>query len=200
MGCYLWFCQVYLWRWPSISPTKIYFSPFELSHISTTSSKILLCLPHESKGNVCVCELFSCVQLFVTPWTVNPPGSSVHGILQARILEWVAIPFSRGSPQLRDWTQASCIAGRFFLSEPPGKPRGNMWDNKNSLALIQGLSSILENLYTSYIFQKRKLSARKIKDNWRHSFIISMVIIIIICIITIGSFLKYSHPLIVFLL
>ena len=43
-----------------------------------------------------------------------PPGSSVHGILQARILEWVAISFSRGSSQPRDRTQVSCIAGRHF--------------------------------------------------------------------------------------
>jgi len=42
------------------------------------------------------------------------PGVSVHGILQARILEWVAIPFSRGSSQLRDPTLVSYIAGRFF--------------------------------------------------------------------------------------
>ena len=42
------------------------------------------------------------------------PASSVYGILQARILEWVAIPFSRGSSQPRDRTQISCIAGRFF--------------------------------------------------------------------------------------
>ena len=42
------------------------------------------------------------------------PGSSVHGILQAGILEWVAMPFSRGSSKPRDWTQVSCIAGRFF--------------------------------------------------------------------------------------
>ena len=42
------------------------------------------------------------------------PGSSVHGILQARILAWVAVPFSRGSSQLRDWTQVSRIAGGFF--------------------------------------------------------------------------------------
>ena len=42
------------------------------------------------------------------------PGSSVHGILQARILEWVAVPFSRGSSQTRDQTQVSCTAGRFF--------------------------------------------------------------------------------------
>ena len=41
---------------------------------------------------------------------------TVHGILQARILEWVAFPFSRGSLQLRDWTQVSCIAGRFFTN------------------------------------------------------------------------------------
>ena len=43
------------------------------------------------------------------------PGSSVHGILQARILEWIAIPFSRGSSQPRDWTWVSHIRGRFFI-------------------------------------------------------------------------------------
>ena len=42
------------------------------------------------------------------------PDSSVHGILQVRILEWVAIPFSRGSSQPRDRTWVSCTAGRFF--------------------------------------------------------------------------------------
>ena len=47
------------------------------------------------------------------------PDSSVHGILQARILEWVAIPFSRGSSQSKDWTQDCCIAGRFFSVCPP---------------------------------------------------------------------------------
>ena len=50
------------------------------------------------------------------------PGSSVHGILQARILQWVPIPFSRGSSLPRDWIQVSCIAGKFFTTEPPGKP------------------------------------------------------------------------------
>ena len=43
-----------------------------------------------------------------------PPGSSAHGILQARILEWVAMPSSRASSRYRDWTLVSCIAGRFF--------------------------------------------------------------------------------------
>ena len=44
----------------------------------------------------------------------SPPGSSVHGIPQARTLEWVALPFSRGSSQHRDWTQVSSIASGFF--------------------------------------------------------------------------------------
>ena len=45
----------------------------------------------------------------------GPPASSVHGILQARILEWVAIPFSWESSQFKDGTQVSCIAGGFFF-------------------------------------------------------------------------------------
>ena len=48
------------------------------------------------------------------PIDCSPPGSSLHGILQARILEWVAISFSRGSSQPRDRTQVSHIAGRLF--------------------------------------------------------------------------------------
>ena len=48
------------------------------------------------------------------PMDCSVPGSSDNGVLQARILEWVAIPFSRGSSQPRDETWVSCIAGRFF--------------------------------------------------------------------------------------
>ena len=44
----------------------------------------------------------------------GPPGSSVHGISQARIMEWVAISFSRVSSRPRDQTWVSCIAGKFF--------------------------------------------------------------------------------------
>ena len=54
------------------------------------------------------------------------PGSSVHAIFQARILEWVAISFSKGSSRPRDQTHGSCgscTAGRFFAAEPPGKHR-----------------------------------------------------------------------------
>ena len=49
------------------------------------------------------------IMTYSTHW-----GSSVHGIIQARRLDWVAIHFSRGSSHSRDWTQASWIAGRFF--------------------------------------------------------------------------------------
>ena len=51
----------------------------------------------------------------------SPPGSSVHGVLQARILEWVTISFSRGSSQLRGQTWVTCTAGRSEPSEPPRK-------------------------------------------------------------------------------
>ena len=50
------------------------------------------------------------------PTLCDPMDSTVHGIFQARILEWVAFPFSRGSSQPRDGTQIPCIAGRFFTS------------------------------------------------------------------------------------
>ena len=65
--------------------------------------------------NWCVCVLVA--QLCTTlcdSMDCSLPGSSVHGILQARTLEWVAFPFSRGSSRLRDQTQVSCTAGRFF--------------------------------------------------------------------------------------
>ena len=50
------------------------------------------------------------------PTLCDPMDYTVHGILQARILERVAFPFSRGSSQPRDWTQVSCIASEFFTS------------------------------------------------------------------------------------
>ena len=81
---------------------------------------------------MCVLVAQSCPTL-CDPMDCSPPGSSVHGILQARILEWTAISFSRGSSQPRDQTWVSCIAGRFFtiwvtrgalansFSDPKGK-------------------------------------------------------------------------------
>ena len=65
------------------------------------------------------------------PMGCNLPGSSVHGILQARILEWVTVPSSRGSFQLSDQTRVSYVSctGRQALLPlvPPGKPQGTMY-------------------------------------------------------------------------
>ena len=77
---------------------------------------------------MCVLDAQSC-----DPIDCSPPGSSVHGISQGRMLEWVAISSSRGSSWLRDQTQVFCV-GRQILyhwatwedTEPPGKPLNNL--------------------------------------------------------------------------
>ena len=60
----------------------------------------------------------SCLTLYETI-DCSPPRSCVYGVLQARILKWVTILFSRGSSLPRE---QSHVAGRFFIAEPPGKP------------------------------------------------------------------------------
>ena len=72
----------------------------------------------------------SCPTLW-DPVDCSPPGSSVHGILQARVLEWVAISFSRGSSRPRDWIQVSRIAGRHF----------NLWATREALYLHISLAA-----------------------------------------------------------
>ena len=63
----------------------------------------------------CVCaQLFSCVWLFCGPLDRIPPGSSIHGFFQARILEWVAISYSRGSSPPRDRTRVSALQADSF--------------------------------------------------------------------------------------
>ena len=85
----------------------------------------------EVKGS----ESRSVISDSVTPWTI------VHGILQARILEWVAFPFSRRSSQPRDRTQISHIAGRFFISWATGKSQNTA---VCSLSLLQRIFLTLE--------------------------------------------------------
>ena len=64
--------------------------------------------------DMCCASLLSCVQLFMSPWTVAHQALLSMGILQARILEWVAMPSSRESSQPTVQTQVSHIAGTFF--------------------------------------------------------------------------------------
>ena len=84
--------------------------------ISDTGAKIFIsdrCTLILVDVKVKVLAAQSCLTLF-NPMNYSLPGSSVHGILQARILEWVTIPFSREFSRPKDQTQFSSIAGGFF--------------------------------------------------------------------------------------
>ena len=85
----------------------------------------ILCLSQESRKLKEKLFLLPYKGFFLSEWVnvsqlcltlCDPVDYTVHGILQARILEWVAFPFSKGSSQPRDQTQVSCIAGRFFTN------------------------------------------------------------------------------------
>ena len=78
----------------------------------------------------------SCLTL-CDPMDCSPPGFSVHGILQVRILEWVNIPFSRGSSGPRDQTRVSCIASRFFT----------VWTTRDYILIY-----CFSNLWSDYIW------------------------------------------------
>ena len=82
-------------------PTKVHIVKAMVFPIAAYGCEMVLCC-------------FSDVSLFVTLWTVAHHAPLSMGILQARILEWVAMPSSRGSSQPRDRTQVSNVAGRFF--------------------------------------------------------------------------------------
>ena len=86
---------------------------------------------------------FSWVQILCDPMDCSPPGSSVHGILQARILEWVAMPSSRGSSRPRDWTWVSYVSstGRRILyhSHHLGASVIPEWSTEWSALLLPGI-------------------------------------------------------------
>ena len=102
--------NTYYWMAVSIS-----FLPF--SNFPRMLESHCACMRACSGAQPCptFCSLMNC----------NPPGSSVCGISQARIQEWVAISFSRGSSWPRDKPVSPALAGGFFTTEPPGKPQGH---------------------------------------------------------------------------
>ena len=100
--------------------------------------------------HVCAKLPQSCLTLWDS-MDCNPPSCPIHGILQARVLEWVAMSSSSGSSQARDQTCVSCgfcIAGRFFTSEPQGKP----WLHVRKYFGYVGLNNILISSVNSKIF------------------------------------------------
>ena len=90
------------------------FSP--LSPLHCLMDIMHACVSHFAQSYLTLCN----------PLDYSPHSSYIHEILQARILEWVAMPSSRGFSQTRDWTQVSCIAGRFFT----------IWTTREAIIII----------------------------------------------------------------
>ena len=113
-----WFWTLLLWPWDKASHLRLWGrTPLSLSLSIYIYICIYICAVHAKSLQLCptLCD----------PLDYSLPGSSVHGIFQARILEWVAVPSSRGSSQFRERTRIFCgsyIAGRFLTVEPLGKP------------------------------------------------------------------------------
>ena len=103
--------------------------------------------------------------LFYSLWPplTSPPGSSVHGILQARTLEWVAIPLSRGSSQLRDRTLVSYIAGRSFTTWVTSQ-LSTLCIKKSLLIEEQDISLLLNHCIYDilYSFTSRLMNSRRL--------------------------------------
>ena len=131
-----WISQARILEWPVISTSRGSSWPGDWTRISwvphmwilylwaSWECKLIFCggilgIMHGSDDilwslSSSYARLLNCVQLFVTPKDCSPAGPSVHGISQARILEWVAISFFGGSSQPRDWTHASYTGRRVF--------------------------------------------------------------------------------------
>ena len=86
-------------------------------------------------------------------------GSSVHGILQARILEWVAVSFSRGFSRSRDWTQVSCIAGRLFT----------IWTTREAPAFVW--LATIPRVLMSYCFQSTSSTDHEDILRWGYRYV-----------------------------
>ena len=167
-----------LWQWssqqldPLINSTHLYLEPAECQSLLQT----WLIQPQTKQqkffaGRECryTKSLPSCLTL-CNPVGSSPPGSSVHGILQARILEWVAISSSRGSSWPRDQTHASCVSciGRQILYH---------WATWESPAILNRVYlKLLFNLY----FLSLKLSSHwvtSLADNFATDIIRSYLLI-----------------------
>ena len=94
----------------------------------------------------CYLVVESCLTL-CDPMDCSPPGSSVHDISHARILEWVAISSTRRSSQPRDWTCISCLAGRFFFYH---------WATKKAITYIRTFQNLFFSSLTGRLSSTNK--------------------------------------------
>ena len=99
------------------------------------------------------------------PTLCDPMDCIVPGILQASILEWVDVPFSRGSSQPRDWTTVSRTAGRFFTAEPSGKPKKTA---VGSQSLLQGIFLTQEWDQDLKNLNKWLITFQSVRPRWIH--------------------------------
>ena len=123
----------------------------------TSHPKILTEQQHVSYTPACVCVFVLVTQLCPTLWDpidCSLPASSVLRILQARIQEWIVIPFSKGSSWPRNWTQISCTEGRFFTIWAASKahterPAGRtpLWCLGKHLQIIKAYPSSCQQLF-----------------------------------------------------
>ena len=120
----------------SLENTMVWFNPPMLACISTVNMAKEM---YEDWTNSLNLSLGTTkVKVKITQLCLTLCHCIVHGILQARILEQVVVPFSRGSSQSRDWIQVSHIAGGFFTSWATGKPKNT---GVGSLSLLQWIFS-----------------------------------------------------------
>ena len=115
------------------------------------------------------------------PTLCDPMGYAVHGILQARILEWVAVPFSRGSFQPSDRTQVSRIAGEFFTS----------WVTREAHAYWSGCLSLLQWIFMTWNRTRVSCIAGRFFTSWatrEAHFILFLIWVISIFIFYLGQF------------
>ena len=157
-----------VFRWWLATGKGDFMSHKNLQNIKKTSklfSQYLVCKTHVCVCVcVCVCVLVaqSCLTL-CKPMDCSPPGSSIYGILQARILEWVAIPFSRGSSWTRDQTWVSCTAGRFFTIWAT-REAWNMCISSKPDNSFLALKLSVDSLYSKQIHTQRDIFYKIIEE------------------------------------
>ena len=115
-------------------------------------------LTQQYKATMSLCSVAQSCLTLCDPVDCSSPGSSAHGIYQARILEWGAISHSRGSSQTRDQTHVShllhltsCRQVFFFTTEPPGKTQSNKTLAHHFLSLVISLFTLLSRKNTGFI-------------------------------------------------
>ena len=104
----------------------VLFNPLNWKLMQCNGSSVFMCCTELLQSCPALCDPIDC----------SLPGSSVHGILQAKILEWVAVPSSRGSSNPGIEPRSPALQADCLVSEPPGKPKNT---GVGSLSLLQGI-------------------------------------------------------------